>query len=475
MGHANALGKRSQVCLLTEGLYTSMTTPDETEMESVPARLLVVEDDPRQRASLCALLRQRHYDVVDAEDGRTALKQLQTSRYDLLLLDLKLAGPNGFQLMARLEKANIDVPVVIVSGLSSFAVVRRALRNGAFDYVRKPYDVAQLTAIVAEAISQHRRKQAEVLSARRIRASEALHRQALAGVSDIVFALDGSYRFSYLGGSVKNVLGYARRDLIGQPARLLMSDQEATRADSAFGRPNSSARAPRTAELWLKLRGADQARRCFEVTAYPVKVDLPLARPNAPPVWVPARVFGVARDVTEQKESYAFLNFQAYHDLLTRLPNRSLFRDRLSLAMAHAKRNRLQLAVMFLDLNRFKQVNDSLGHRVGDRLLSSVAARLQGCLREEDTLSRYGGDEFTLLLPQITGKDDAGVTAAKLIRALQMPFSVGPHAIRIGVSIGIAMFPDAGNSPDELIQKADIAMYETKRRGMDDYQFFSSR
>jgi diguanylate cyclase (GGDEF)-like protein len=183
--------------------------------------------------------------------------------------------------------------------------------------------------------------------------------------------------------------------------------------------------------------------------------------------------YGTARDITERKEAEEVINFQAYHDLLTRLPNRALLKDRLALAIAQAERNKRKLAVMFLDLDRFKIVNDTLGHTTGDRLLKAVANRLQSCLRSGDTLSRFGGDEFMLLLPEVRTRDDVVVIAAKILERLSAPFSIDGHELFVGASIGIALYPEAGGSEEALIQNADIAMYHVKGGRRNSYQFFS--
>jgi diguanylate cyclase (GGDEF)-like protein len=183
--------------------------------------------------------------------------------------------------------------------------------------------------------------------------------------------------------------------------------------------------------------------------------------------------FGTARDISERKEAEQLINFQAYHDLLTHLPNRALLRDRLNLAIAHARRNKGKLGVMFLDLDRFKVVNDTLGHSMGDRLLKAVANRLQSCLRRGDTLSRFGGDEFTLLLPEVRTRDDVVVIADKILDRLSAPFVIDGHELFVGASIGVALYPEAGDSGEALIQNADIAMYHVKGRGKNGYQFFS--
>ncbi len=145
----------------------------------------------------------------------------------------------------------------------------------------------------------------------------------------------------------------------------------------------------------------------------------------------------------------------------------------MSLALALAKRNNHSLAVMFLDLDRFKVVNDTLGHAMGDRLLQTVAHRLESCLRPGDTLSRFGGDEFTLLLPGPSSKEDARIVAKKVLQTLKAPIMLGEHEVFVGASIGIAMYPEAGETLEQLIQNADIAMYHVKERGKDSYQFYS--
>ena len=175
----------------------------------------------------------------------------------------------------------------------------------------------------------------------------------------------------------------------------------------------------------------------------------------------------------QRKAAERLTNFQAYHDLLTRLPNRALFNDRLELAIARAQRNERKLALMFLDLDGFKTVNDSLGHDLGDRLLKAVAERLQGCIRRSDTLARFGGDEFALLLPDVRAREDAAAIAEKILGGLNQHFVFGGRRLSIGASIGIAMYPGAGESGDTLIRKADIAMYHVKGQGKRAYRFYS--
>jgi diguanylate cyclase (GGDEF)-like protein len=163
----------------------------------------------------------------------------------------------------------------------------------------------------------------------------------------------------------------------------------------------------------------------------------------------------------------------AEHDFLTGLPNRMLVEDRISQAIAGAKRNGGKVVVMFLDLDGFKHINDSLGHRVGDKLLQSVAIRLRICIRDTDTVSRQGGDEFIALLVGVQNSEDAAIAARKLLQAVGGVHSIDHHDLHITTSIGISVYPDDGLNTDTVIQNADIAMYQAKERGRDGYQFFT--
>ncbi|MGK2952239.1 MAG: putative bifunctional diguanylate cyclase/phosphodiesterase [Thiobacillus sp.] len=180
-----------------------------------------------------------------------------------------------------------------------------------------------------------------------------------------------------------------------------------------------------------------------------------------------------AHTLAEQiQTALADLDHQAHHDGLTDLPNRTLLNDRLAQAITLAHRQGKQLAVMFMDLDRFKHINDSLGHAVGDRLLQSVAHRLVGSMRHSDTVSRQGGDEFVLLLPDIEHVDDVSLSAQKMLMTLARPYLIDRHDLHIGASIGISIYPGDGQDAATLIKHADIAMYHAKESGRNNYKFF---
>jgi diguanylate cyclase (GGDEF)-like protein/PAS domain S-box-containing protein len=177
-------------------------------------------------------------------------------------------------------------------------------------------------------------------------------------------------------------------------------------------------------------------------------------------------------DVSEARAKALELSHSAQHDVLTDLPNRVLFNDRLTQAITLAERQGKQLAVMFVDLDHFKKINDSLGHDVGDKLLQSVAKRLMACIRRSDTVSRLGGDEFVVLLSQVEHAEDAAFSARKILRALTAPHSIDNKNLDINVSIGVSTYPSDGQDAEGLINRADNAMYEAKQHGRNNYQFF---
>lgn len=190
---------------------------------------------------------------------------------------------------------------------------------------------------------------------------------------------------------------------------------------------------------------------------------------------MPLRMIGTHADITERKKMEERMRHMAHYDPLTELPNRALITDRLQQAVIKAKRDKAHIAVMFLDLDLFKPVNDNLGHEIGDLLLQQVARRLQACVRASDTVARIGGDEFIVLLPTIEQKRDAAVVAEKMLHALNQPFDVAEHTIDISGSIGVAVYPEQGEDEKLLLINADIAMYHAKKNGRNAYHFFEQQ
>ncbi|MHB1245631.1 MAG: diguanylate cyclase domain-containing protein [Sulfuriferula sp.] len=228
-----------------------------------------------------------------------------------------------------------------------------------------------------------------------------------------------------------------------------------TREDEAHEREGAATTRERGILATEALQAADHILMLQQVNAYLVTSNIE------------------AQKLTEQVEiAKVELAHLAHHDVLTDLPNRILLQDRLNQAIELARRQCTQLAVMFMDLDQFKHINDSLGHGIGDQLLQSVAQRLQACVRQSDTVSRQGGDEFVLLLPLIEHAEDAALSAQKLLAALVSPHHIDQHELHISVSIGISIYPYDGQDAETLIKNADTAMYHAKENGRNNYKFF---
>jgi len=445
-----------------------------TSEDFTDVSILLVDDELNMLESMRALLTHYGYRIDTALGGAAAIEKLSVAHYDLLLLDLRMPGVDGHQVMEFVNEQALDILTIVISGETSYAEMSRALRNGGYDYLKKPYAPEELLATLNNAIRKCRLEKAHHAMQDRVRKSEQMYRFIVNNSADIIFMLDEKGCFSFLNSKIDKLLGLNKEELIGKPLLSLVEAEDQTRASRFFTNLDLESDHVRNIELVLRSHTSMRNKRHFELSVWPVEGD-----DNAIPMSFGReqrrfRIYGTARDITERKEAEAFINFQAYHDLLTRLPNRALFKDRLGISMAQCRRTQRKLAVMFLDLDRFKIVNDSLGHTVGDRLLQAVSLRLQKCLRRGDTLSRFGGDEFTLLLPEIATEDAAAKIAQKLIRALKQPFFLGEHEIYVGCSIGIVVYPGGGEDIDSLIQNADIAMYQVKDRGKDGFAFYST-
>ena len=274
----------------------------------------------------------------------------------------------------------------------------------------------------------------------------------------------------------KQLLGLQPEHIVGRHFSELVHDDDLCHAQFVFSERRVSSRASRNVELRLKHQhtpdtSCENDHNVMSISfnsvgMYSQETDGSRRKFLG--------TYGVARDITESKRAEQLISYQAYHDILTDLPNRALFRDRLNLSLIQARRNKTELAVMFVDLDRFKMVNDTLGHIKGDELLQKVAERLRLRLRQGDTLARLGGDEFTLLLPDLRERRDAEMIAEQIVHSLSKPFTLGDNQVYVSASVGIAVCPGDGETADELICHADIAMYKVKALGKNGYRFYDN-
>lgn len=429
--------------------------------------ILIVDDEPIQRESLSQMIEMYGYQVETAGNGLEAVDLLQNYSFDIILLDLNMPKMGGLEVIDYVTNNEVPSKVIVVSGEVNFDAARDALRKGAHDFIKKPYVPDELLTTIKNATSKKALEDEHQATEEKLSESEFLHRFIVDHSPDIVFMLDMDGRFTFLNDTVYQSLGYNKTELIGEHYSKIVSGQSTEQARYVFTERRAGERKSQNVELKLKCRGESEYRY-FDTSSMSVMLNQADYCENSKFTGT----YGVARDVTEKKKAQELINFQAYHDLLTKLPNRALMEDRLSIAITQAGRNKQNLAVMFMDLDRFKWVNDTMGHTMGDRLLQAVSQRLEDCLRSGDTLARFGGDEFAMVLPEIHSKDDAKIIAEKVLNELKSPFMIDEHELFVSGSIGIAVYPEAGTSRDDLIRSADLAMYSVKERGKNGYEFF---
>jgi diguanylate cyclase (GGDEF)-like protein/PAS domain S-box-containing protein len=292
----------------------------------------------------------------------------------------------------------------------------------------------------------------------RKRAEEMLRKQsaAMTASMDGIGILDERLEFTYLNDSLAKLFGYSEsNEILGRNLCDLYEPYEQVRFITSI--------VPLVYQRGRWRGEATGLRR--DGSNFPQEISLTAMGDG---------LVCVVRDITERTYAEEQIKHLAYHDALTNLPNRLLFKDRLTVALSHAQREGSRLAVLFLDLDRFKVINDSLGHNIGDQLLQAVAARVQACVRESDTVARLGGDEFTVLLPRLQRSDDAAPVASKIIEAIRHPFNIEGREFFTTTSIGISLFPEDGTDAEALIKNADTAMYQAKEVGRDNYQLFNA-
>lgn len=287
----------------------------------------------------------------------------------------------------------------------------------------------------------------------------ALLTSALETIANAIFITDHTGHIVWANHAFSELSGYAVSEVIGNTPSMLKSGMQS----EAF-----------YAQLWQTIlsgkswRGVVVERR-KDGTPYTVDETItPLPNEHG----VITHFISIQHDMTMRKQEDERDHYLAYHDVLTGLPNRALFLDILHQAMLHAEHTHHLVALMFMDLDKFKPVNDLFGHCTGDRLLQAVADRFSAAVRKSDTLARFGGDEFAILLPSLSDIEVAITLASKLISSITQPFMIEEHKIEIGLSIGIAIYPNDGEMQDELLAKADQAMYLAKNLGGSSYRFF---
>jgi diguanylate cyclase (GGDEF)-like protein/PAS domain S-box-containing protein len=424
-------------------------------------RLLLVEDNPGDARLLREMFNEQGSPVIQLMHVASLTEAelyLAAAVVDIILLDLGLPDAHGLGAVRRARTAAPRVPLVVLTGRDDETLAAQALQEGAQDYLIKG-QIESRGLLRALRYAIERKILEEALFVEKERAQVTL-----SCIGDAVACTDLGGKVTFLNVVAEKMTGWSWQDAIGRTMAEVCRILDATSRESV----------PNPMEL-----GSGQAHpghlpsNCVLIRRD--GLEIPIEDSVAPIHDREGKTTGaviVFRDVSEARAMAQQITHLAQHDFLTGLPNRVLLSDRVSQAITMSRRHSKKVAVLFLDLDGFKHINDSLGHPVGDELLQSVGKRLVDCLRGSDTVSRHGGDEFVVLLSEVEQSEDAAITARRMLQAVAEAHSIGVHDLHITTSIGVSVFPDDGEDAETLIKNADTAMYQAKENGRHGFQFF---
>jgi diguanylate cyclase (GGDEF)-like protein/PAS domain S-box-containing protein len=438
----------------------------------LPQNILLIQADPGDAATVREALvssRDGPFQVEWVRRCSEGLERLARTGQDqkhtadgiaAVLVDLFLPDSQGIETFDKLFRAAPHVPILVLVAANDEEIAELAVQRGAQDFLLKGrLDDYLLPKALWSMVE--RAAYGEALFEEKERADVTLN-----SIGDAVMSTDEWCNVTYLNVVAENLTGWPRAEAAGRPVA------------EVFQIIDAVSREPVANPMALAIR--ENTTVCLTPNCILIRRDgfeAAIEDSAAPIHDRRGQVTGavmVFHDVSTARAMSLRMSYLAQHDDLTDLPNRILLNDRLAQSIALAQRRKQKLALLFLDLDHFKHVNDSLGHAIGDRLLQSVARRLVACIRGSDTVSRQGGDEFVILLSQVMHAQDAGITAEKILLTLNEPHRIGEHDIHITASIGVVTYPDDAVDAESLLKNADFAMYQAKDGGRNNFQYFQS-
>ncbi len=421
-------------------------------------RILLIEDDPTDFRLINRHLSRAGLDIETRRAGNAS--QLRAilengDRWDIILTDYALPDIDIETGLSRLMERYPQTPIIMVSGTLGEERAVEMLKAGVEDFICKD-NLSRLVPAILRALKNSEIRREKEASEARSRMWATAFEHAAVGI----FITDPDCRILETNRAFSQIMGYPHDEIVGRTPGVWKSGHH----DRDFYQ--SMWNSLQTTGQWRgEIRNRHRSGKLVDqwLTISAVKDDTGSV----------THYVAMFSDISRLKETERQLEYLAHHDILTDLPNRMLFNTRLEQAIEHARRRQTMLAVLFLDLDRFKHINDSFGHAAGDALLKEVARRLRGNIRAEDTAARLGGDEFCLLLDPIHTKEDAATVTGKILTAFQQPFRVENQEVHVTPSIGISVFPRDGKDAATLFRNADAAMYQAKSQGSNGFAFYS--
>ncbi len=426
-------------------------------------KILIVEDDADTRALIKMLVLKRSHDVLDFEDAESAWETFQKDHFDIAIIDWVLPQMTGLELTRKIrslaetgENADIPTYIIVATAKDSHDDLSAALDSGADDYITKPFNSKILNVRLAVAEKQI------IHAIRQNKAEEQLRLSAIVfNLSDEgIMITDQDNNIILVNEAFTKITQYDAKESMGKNPRFLQSNLQ----DRAFFK-----------KMWHTIHDQDFWQgeiwnRRKEGEVYSEWLTIRVQRNEKGEI---TNYVGVFSDKSQGIRAKQELLYAQNHDRLTRLPNRFQFVETVRYAISVSKKTKKEIAVFFIDINRFKLINETFGQGMGDYFLQMVASRLKKVVASEENLARVGGDEFTLLLEDIQNLQDVTQIAQKIINDFQTPFMIQNSEIMVTVCIGIAMYPNDGNDALVLLRNADSAVYKAKEIGINNYQFYT--
>jgi diguanylate cyclase (GGDEF)-like protein/PAS domain S-box-containing protein len=420
-------------------------------MGNTSYKVLLIEDDIVDQTAFKRLVENEilpySYSIVDSVSD--AKNILSTETFDIIIIDYKLTDGTAFDIINSVT----GIPFIIVTGAGDEEIAVKAMKAGASDYLIKDIgrNYLKVLPIVLEKAILNKRKETHF----------KLLSYAIMSINDSVYFTDMNNEILFVNNAFYKTYGYNEEDILGKHCDIL-SDNDSARKDKIHNLSETS-KGLWSGEIYHKRKDG---------SVFPIYLSKSIIKDADGKEF---GIVGIVRDITDKKAIEMKLELMAHFDDLTGLPNRVLFYDRLNKSLSHAKRNNNTFALLFMDLNKFKKVNDNFGHNAGDILLKMIAKRFSHCLREVDTVARLGGDEFAIILTSINESQNAAFVSQRIIACFEKPFFVRKDIeCNIGISIGITVYPSDGHDADTLIKNADVTMYRAKEKGGNSYQFYNS-
>lgn len=406
--------------------------------------ILVADDSRFMRYTMRNLLEEEGYNVIEAENGKQALELFLDQKPDIILMDYLMPDLNGINACDQLQKlpGGSNTPVIIITSIEDENSINLAFEAGATDYISKPINWAVLRKRISRLLYTR-------YTEKNLNKEEAFASSIIDNAAEGIITIDNNGSIKYTNNAVEKMFQYNSRELIGKNINMLISEFNYTYS--------------RLVNINIELSGYRKDKSVLPL-------ELTISK------------FGVGeekfytlilRDITERKNYEEIIRHHAFYDYLTELPNRFLLKERVEREIDKSKVVNRRFAVLYLDLDRFKFVNDTLGHDSGDKLLQQIAERLKKHIHSTDTIARIGGDEFVILSSKVTCKKDIMEFSSKLLKVVKEPLIIDAHEIYISASIGVAIYPEHGEDNRTLMSNADVAMYEAKRRGKNNFQIYT--